>query len=156
MSELVAFEPATPGATSLFLDTSGLYPYFYERAAQHETVTAHFEALADGTLAYRPLFTNQFVLDELVSLLLAHADHRTAVEALAALRESMATTVLSVTDGVFERAASAFAEYADHGLSLTDHTIGVEVADHDVGHVLAYDRDFEDLGLTVVPRAAAR
>lgn len=152
MSELAAFEPNTPGATPLFLDTSGLYPFFYARAAQHEPVTALFLAVADEQLAYRPLFTNQYVLDELVSLLLAHAGHATAAEALAALRDSMATTVLSVPDDVFDRATATFFEYDDHDISLTDHTIAIQADDHDVDHVLAYDRDFEVLGLTVVPR----
>lgn len=152
MSDLDAFEPATVGATPLFFDTSGLYPYFYERAAQHEAVTAFFEALADEQFAYRPLLTNQYVLDELVSLLLAHAGHEAAARVLTAIRDSMALSVLSVGDETFETAAEAFLEYDDQSISLTDHTVGVQAVREGVGHVLAYDRDFEALGLTVVPR----
>lgn len=152
MTDLAAFEPGTRGATPLFLDTTGLYPYFYERASQHEEVTAFFEALAANELPYRPLLTNQYVADELVSLLLAHAGHETAATALAVLRESMALTVLSVSDELFDAASTAFVEYDDQSISLTDHTIGVQADEEGAGHVLAYDGDFETLGLTVVPR----
>lgn len=152
MTSLPAFEASTPGATPLFLDTSGLYPYFYDRATQHETISDFFEALARNDLPYRPLFTNQYVADELVSLLLSHAGYQTAARALSTLMESTALTVLSTSDNDFDRAAAAFFTHTDQEISLTDHLIGVQADENDVEHILAYDEDFETLGLTVVPR----
>lgn len=147
-----AFEPRTQKATPLFFDTSGLYPYFYDRASQHEEITQFFAALSTGDLAFRPLFTNQYVIDELVSLLLSHANHETAASAVHTLQSSDALTILSVTDRVFDHALAAFHEYTDHAISLTDHTIAIQADAHDSNTILSYDDDFTILGFTVVPR----
>lgn len=152
MTELSRFEPATRGATGLFLDTSGLYPYFYDRAAQHEEVTAFFDALAENEIPYRPLFTNQYVADELVSLLVNHAGYAAAAGALRALLESNTLTVLDVDPETFDDAVATFFQYDEQPISLTDHTIGRQAEANGVEYVLAYDGDFETLGLTVVPR----
>ncbi|MDY7081872.1 MAG: hypothetical protein SXQ77_05560, partial [Halobacteria archaeon] len=90
------FAPSESGPQPLFLDTSGLYPYFHSNAKQHAEVSEFFDLLSRNELPYRPLLTNQYVVDELVSLLLAHSGHRTASEATTTLMESKAIEVLSV------------------------------------------------------------
>lgn len=150
--EPALFEPDADGSAPLFLDTSALVPLFTTAAAQHEEVTAFFGALADDGFAYQPLYTNQYVLDEVVTLLLSRATPRAAADALDAVEESVAIQVLSVGDDEFDRAVEAFHEYADHSFSLTDHLIAIQADDRGVSHVLSYDDDFRTLDLTVVPR----
>lgn len=145
------FEP-DDGPAALFLDTSALVPLFTTAAGQHEEVTAFFDAVADDELAYQPLYTNQYVLDEMVTLLLSRATPRTAADALDAVEESVAIQVLSVGDDEFDRAVAAFHEYADQSFSLTDHLVAIQAGDRDVSHVLSYDDDFRALDLTVIPR----
>lgn len=149
---LESFRPNGEGPHPLFLDTSGLYPYFYSRAKQHEEVSRFFEALGRNRLPYRPLLTNRYVLDELVSLLLSHAGHGTALRALRTLRVSSAVRVLPVTDADFEGAVERFETYTDHDISLTDHAVALQAEANGATHVLTYDGDFAALGLESVPK----
>lgn len=154
MSESVddRFLPAEVGHHPLFLDTSALYAYFYEGAAQHDEMSRFFEALGANALPYRPLLTNQYVLDELVSLLLSDAGHDAAADAVDALLESTALTVRSVGDEAFTDAVEQFRTSDDQDISLTDYTIALQATQHDADHVLTYDGDFRTLDLVTVPR----
>lgn len=154
MSESVddRFLPAEAGHHPLFIDTSALYAYFYRGTDQHDEMTRFFDALGANRLPYRPLLTNQYVLDELVSLLLSDAGHDAAMDAVDTLVESTALTVCSVDDEAFTHAVEQFRTYDDQDISLTDHTIALQAAEHGADHVLTYDRDFRTLDFVTVPR----
>lgn len=154
MSESVddRFLPAEVGHHPLFLDTSALYAYFYDGTAQHDEMSCFFDALGANRLPYRPLLTNQYVLDELVSLLLSDAGHDAAIDAVDSLLESTALTVCSVDDETFTDAVEQFRTYDDQAISLTDHTIALQATEHGADHVLTYDGDFRTLDFVTVPR----
>lgn len=153
MTDASLFAPDEPGATALFLDTSGLVPLFTTGAGrQHEQVAALFDALREDRLPYRPIYTNQYVLDELVSLLLSRTNPATADAALRRVRDSQVIRVLDVTPAEFERAVAAFHDHDDRAFSLTDHLVAVQADDREVSHVLTYDDDFRSLGFSVLPR----
>lgn len=145
------FAPGSPGPQPLFCDTSALYAYFYRRTAQHEEMVAFFDALAHNRLPYRPLLTNQYVVDELVSLLLSDAGHEAAVAAIETILDSTAITLLSVGDETFAAAIEQFRTYDDQTISLTDHTIAHQATEHDATHILTYDTDFRTLEFSTVP-----
>ncbi|WEL16967.1 PIN domain containing protein [Halorhabdus sp. SVX81] len=110
-----------------------------------------FEAIGTGEVAYRPLYTSTYVLDELATLILSHRDHDAATAALERVRESP-TTVIQPDRADFDRACEEFARYDDHEISLTDHMSGVLAADRDIEHVFTFDPDhFRTLGFTAVP-----
>lgn len=155
MDRLDRFRPSRMGPTPLFLDTSGLFPYFYEHVEEHSEATAFLSAVFDGELPYRPLFVNQHVLDEVTMLLLSRVSHAAAVRAIDVLYHSDVVTLLQVGDDRVEETAATFRRYDDHPISFTDHTIGVQARRRDVDHVFSYDADFETLGLTTVPRWSA-
>lgn len=146
------FEPVDDGPTALFLDTSGLFAYFHPRAAEHDATRAFFRDVADGAIPYRPLLTNTYVVDELVTLLQTKADPRTAREAFDLLVESESIELVYETETRFETVGESLRRYDDHEISFTDHMNAVTMRERTVDHVLAYDGDFEALGLTVVPR----
>lgn len=151
-NELDRFQPKTAGATGLFVDSSALYAYFYPRDQCHETARAFFEAERTGSLPYRPLFTNDYVLDEVVTRLRRHANFDVATEALDSLYDGAAFDFRSVTDDVLADAVDQFREFDDHGeLSFTDHVIAVHADSLSVDHVLTFDGDFETFGLTSIP-----
>lgn len=85
--------PADPGATPLFIDTGAFYAQFVESAQRHEQATALFAAIGAGEVAYRPLYTSTYVLDELATLILSHRAHGAAVAALDRVRQSPTTVV---------------------------------------------------------------
>jgi predicted nucleic acid-binding protein len=145
------FEPESEGPTALFLDTSALFPYFDPDTEEHDEVNRFFKELL-SELPYRPLYTNHYVVDELVTLLLYKADRERAVEAYESITESEVIQLLPVDETVFNKAGEGFLQHRSGSASFTDHTIGVQSKERGVKYVLAYDGDFESLGLNVVPR----
>ncbi|WP_255192954.1 type II toxin-antitoxin system VapC family toxin [Natronobeatus ordinarius] len=146
------FEPLQDGPTPLFLDTSGLFAYFHPRADEHEETKAFFDRIVTGSTPYRPLYTNTYVVDELVTLLQSKATPSIAWEAFERIVESGAIELVYENESRFDAVGDALERYDDHGISFTDHMIAVTMRELNVDHVLAYDGDFETLGLTVVPR----
>lgn len=151
MRRLDRFRPPDPGPTPLFLDTSALFPSFYERATEHDEMTAFFDALHEGRLPYRPLYVNQHVLAELTTLLWRRASHGLASRAAEQLWSSDDIVALGVGDRDIDETIEEFQRRYDAHASFTDHAIAVQARDRGVDCVLAYDGDFEALGLTTIP-----
>lgn len=149
------FRPTRDGVTALFLDSSAIYAYFYPRDERHEDARNAFEAIRKGVLPYRPLYTNDYVLDEAVTRLRRYTSHAVATDALSLLRSSGAIRFRRVPDAVFDDAVSRFERYDDHGeISFTDHAIAAHARSLDIDHVYTYDGDFDVFDLTVVPHYA--
>lgn len=155
MGRLDRFRPSRYSPTPLFLDTSGLFPYFYEHAEEHPEAAAFMAAVFEGRLPYRPLFVNQHVLGETATLLLSRVSHTAAVRAIDVLSHSEAIELLAVGADRVEETVTNFRRYDDHPISFTDHTIGVQARQLDVEYVFSYDGDFETLGLTTIPHWSA-
>ncbi|MDL5362328.1 type II toxin-antitoxin system VapC family toxin [Halalkalicoccus sp. NIPERK01] len=146
------FRPDGRGAAALFLDSSAIYAYFYPRDELHDDARSAFEAIRTGELPYRPLYTNDYVLDEAVTRLRRYTSHAVATDALTLLYSSDAIRLRRVTDDVFDDAVSRFERYDDHGeISFTDHVIAAHADALGIHHVYTYDGDFDAFGLTVVP-----
>lgn len=147
------FEPATntTGKQPLFVDTNTLVAYLYERAAKHEEIRPAITAIGNNQLPYYPLVTNQYVLDEVVSLLLSRADTRVTHDALDRILETDSLRVLDVEPTLVDRAITQFQEYRDQAISLTDHVIAVQATDYEIEHILTYDTGFRTLGFTTLP-----
>lgn len=146
------FRPDSQGATALFLDSSAIYAYFYPRDELHEDARAAFEAIRTGDLPYRPLYTNDYVLDEAVTRLRRYTSHAVATDALTLLCSSDAIRLRRVPDEVFDEAVLQFERYDDHGeISFTDHVIAAHANSLGIDHVYTYDGDFGTFGLTLVP-----
>lgn len=138
----------------LFVDTNALFAYFYRPSSQHDEVRTVIRAIGAGDLPYNPLLTNQYVLDEVVTLLLSRADTRAAHEALGSILDEPTFEVLGVEPQLVERAVGRFRRYDDQTISLTDHMIAVQADERLVDHLFTYDGDFRTVGVTVVPRDA--
>ncbi|XGI83672.1 type II toxin-antitoxin system VapC family toxin [Halorutilales archaeon Cl-col2-1] len=144
------FAPKTDSPEPLFLDTSGLFPYFDPGTKEHEEVNLFFKEMLPD-LPYRPLYTNQYVVDELVTLLLYKADREKAEKAYESITQSEAIQLLSVDDSVFEQAGESFLQ-ENEAVSFTDHTVGIHADEKGISYILAYDGDFERLGMNKIPR----
>lgn len=146
------FAPASDGPTGLFVDSSALFAYFYPGDAHHDDATDFFERLRRGRLPYRPIFANDYVLDEVVTLLSKYSTHSAASEALTAIYDSGVFRFERVSDPVIETAIEAFHEYDDHdGLSFTDHVVVTHCTELDVDHVFSYDDDFDAFDVVTIP-----
>ena len=67
------------GPKPLFVDAGVFYARSVATAQRHEWATAGFEAIGDGAVPYRPLYTSTDVLDELATLVFSHRDHEVVV-----------------------------------------------------------------------------
>jgi predicted nucleic acid-binding protein len=153
-AEFPRFAPATDGDASvpLFVDTNAIVAHQYPRASRHDEVRPVIRAIGANDLPYYPLVTNQYVLDEVVSLLLSHAGTRVAHQALAQVLETETFRVLDVEPSLVDRAIEQFQAYDDQSISLTDHVIAIQADDYDIDHVFSYDGGFRTLGFTTLPR----
>lgn len=140
------------GATPLFVDTGPYFARFAENAPRHERATAVFTGIREGDLAYRPLYTSTYVLDELATLLVRRSSHAPARDAIERILESSAFTILHPDENDFETTVEQFAQYDDQEISFTDHMSGVLAKARDISHVFTFDPDdFRTFGFTAVP-----
>ncbi|WP_440770522.1 type II toxin-antitoxin system VapC family toxin [Natronorubrum sp. DTA28] len=146
------FAPDNDGPTALFLDTSGLFAYFHPGAAEHEQTRAFFQDVVEGIVPYRPLYTHTYVVDELVTLLQSKATPALAREAYGRITDSETIELIYESESQFDAVGDALRTYDDHEISFTDQMIAVTMRERNIDHVLAYDGDFETLGISVVPR----
>lgn len=153
-SQFPRFTPATDVETSipLFVDTNAIVAHEYAKASRHDEVRPVIQAIGANDLPYYPLVTNQYVLDEVVSLLLSHADTRVAHQALERILETDTFRVLDVEPTLVERAITQFQKYADQSISLTDHVIAIQADDYGIDHIFSYDSGFRTLRFTTLPR----
>jgi len=153
-SRFPRFVPTADGDASvpLFLDTNAIVAHQYPRASRHDEVRPVILAIGANDLPYYPLVTNQYVLDEVVSLLLSHAGTRVAHQALTQILETETFRVLDVEPSLVDRAIEQFQAYDDQSISLTDHVIAIQAEDYGIDHVFSYDSGFRTLGFTTLPR----
>lgn len=151
MSGLDRFRPQRRGATGLFLDTSALFAFFHERAPHHVEASRFFDAVNSGVLPYRPLYVNQHVLGETVTLLVSRASTDEALRAVDMLSTTDAVEMLQVDETAVDATIDNLRQYRDARIAFTDHTVGVQATAQGVDHVFTYDGDFETLGLTTIP-----
>lgn len=141
------------GATPVFLDTSAIVAYFYSTDQHHSEIKTFFRGVRDDIFRARPLYTNEYVIDETLTTLVSRGDHSQAVAALNFIQQSNFISVLTVTPSIFDAACSRFTDYTAHELSFTDHVIGIHAREKSVEFILSFDQDFEILGLTTLPES---
>lgn len=139
------------GARPLFIDTGAFYARADEDDQHHERAQTVFNAIRQGDLAYRPLYTSQAVLSELATLILYRKGHADATRVLTDILNSQSFNVLVIDRPTFSAASSRFGAYDDQEISFVDHTSVVLADDRDIDHIFAFDSDFRTLGLTRVP-----
>ena len=152
--EFPRFRPATDvtGSVPLFVDTNAIVAHEYARASRHDEVRPVMRAIGRNDLPYYPLVTNQYVLDEVVSLLLSHASTRVAHQALSRVLDTDTVRVLDVEPSLVDRAIEQFRAYDDQSISLTDHAIAIQADDRGIEHVFSYDGGIRTLGFSTLPR----
>ncbi|ACV11727.1 PilT protein domain protein [Halorhabdus utahensis DSM 12940] len=139
------------GATPLFVDTGAFFASFVSNAPRHDQARAVMDAIGDDRLHFRPLYTTNYVLSELATLVLRKAGHERASATLSWIRDSDAVTILHPDATTFGAVCAAFDRYDDQQISFVDHATATLAREHDVEYVFAFDTDFRTLGLSLVP-----
>lgn len=151
MTNLDRFRPEGRGATALFVDTSALFALCYDHAPRNPEAEQFFDAVKSGVLPYRPLYVNQHVLGETVTLLVSRVSTDAALQAIDTLSTTSAIETIPVEDAEINATIAELRQYRDARIAFADHTIGVQAQKRSVDHVFTYDGDFETLGLTTIP-----
>ena len=142
------------GATPLFVDTGAFLAYFVSNAPRHDQARAVMDGIQADILHFRPLYTTNYVMSELATLVLRKATHERATATLASIRDSDAVTILHPDATTFGAICEEFERYDDQQISFVDHATATLAREHDVEHVFAFDTDFRTLGLSLVPADA--
>ena len=140
-----------PGVTPLFVDTGAFFAHFVENSPRHDRARAVMNAIRDGDLRFRPIYTTGYVLSELTTLLLRKKSHEKAMDTLQRVRESPVVTVLHPDAAQFDTVCREFGRFDDQQISFVDHTTGVLADDVNAEHIFAFDSDFRTLGFSLVP-----
>lgn len=146
-----AFGPETVGTTSVFVDSSALFALFHPRDEYHDGARTFLEGLRDGSLPYRRLYVNDYVLDEVATRLRYRVTHDRAVTALETVDESDLYRFEFVDRETYRDGREIFESDGDHELSLTDAVIVAHADELGVDHAFTYDGDFEQFDCTTVP-----
>jgi len=140
-----------PGTTPLFIDTGAFYAYFVENSPRHERARALMDAIRDGDLRFRPIYTTGYVVSELATLILRKKNHQKAMETVRRIRDSSAVTVLHPDKSQFGAICDEFERFDDQQISFVDHTTGALATEYDTEYIFGFDSDFRTLGFTLVP-----
>lgn len=140
-----------PGTEPLFIDTSALYAHFVENAPRHDRARGVMNAIRDGTLRFRPIYTTGYVVSEVATLILRKKSHKKAMETVQRIRNSQAVTVLHPDEPQFDAICAEFERFDDQQISFVDHATSALASDVDAEHIFGFDSDFKTLGFSLVP-----
>jgi predicted nucleic acid-binding protein len=139
---------------SVFVDTGVFYAHHDADAERHADAVSAFDDLLSGT--YGHPYTNDYVLDETVTLARARTGSHEAADTVArrVLGERSFPEVfelLVVEPDDVRGALEAFRRYDDHDLSFTDASIVHHYESRDIDAVLSFDADFDGVVERLVP-----
>jgi predicted nucleic acid-binding protein len=129
----------------LFVDTSAWYDLLFSGAPRHREI-AELMRLPGVSFV-----TSTYVLDELVALLLARADHTTAASTVTHIRSSTEVQVEHPDAAEELRAWALFLERPDKRYTLTDCLSFVMMRRLRIDTAIATDDHFRQEGFAVVP-----
>jgi predicted nucleic acid-binding protein len=133
---------------SVFVDTGVFFAHHDTDAAQHDRALNAFDELLDG--AYGQPYTNDYVLDEVVTLTRARTGSFEAANTVAnrILGEDPFPRVfelLYIHPDDVQASLETFRQYDDHDLSFTDASIIALCEARGIDAVLSFDTDFDGL-----------
>ncbi len=129
----------------IFIDTSGWYALLNKNEPENERV-AHF--LQTNPLQ---LVTSNFIITELMNLLVARRQKTTALSFGKTLREKQELSIFRVEPGDEDEAWKIFEKFRDKDYSFTDCTSFALMRRLKISKVLALDDDFRSFGFQLIP-----
>jgi uncharacterized protein len=128
-----------PGA--VFVDTGAWFAAFVPTDRDH--------ARADRWLRQndRPLVTTDYVLDELLTLLLVRGERERALRVGAALLDGSLADLHWMTREDIQQAWEIFRQFSDKGWSFTDCSSRVVMTNLGITNAFAFDEHFRQFGI---------
>jgi predicted nucleic acid-binding protein len=129
----------------LFVDTSAWFAFSYVKDPDHIRVMEFLKEF------HGDILTSNFVLDELVTLVLTRAGHTPAVKIGNYLRDPAVVSLISVTQEDEEKSWDFLQKMKDKTYSFTDCTSFILMKRFHLTNVLSLDAHFEQAGFQKVP-----
>jgi hypothetical protein len=131
---------------SVLVDTGVFFAHHDRDAEHHDAAVDAFDELLDGE--YGQPYTNDYVLDETVTLTRTRTGSFEAADAVARriLGEGSFPPVvemLHVEPDDVRASLGVFRRYDDHDLSFTDATVVAQCESRGIDAVLTFDADFD-------------
>jgi len=132
----------------IFIDTGAFLARHVERDTYHERACRAWQQLETEN---PPLFTSNFVFDELFTLLGRRTSYSFAAERARHLMASRQLEVLRPVEETELAALELFEKFADQKVSFTDCTSFVLMRERRIDRVFSFDRHFALAGFELWP-----
>ncbi len=133
--------------SKVFVDTSAWAALFNKKDDNFKAAVKVWEDLKRQDAL---LFTTDYVIDELLTLLKARAEADIAVNSGDSILASKVIRMIRVTDEIFSGALEVFKKYKDHSFSFTDCTSSETMKRFGIGKVFTFDHDFKIMGYEIL------
>lgn len=128
----------------VFIDTSGWAAYFNKKDSNHNSAVRIWNKLKEQNAL---LFTSDYVLDELFTLLKVRVNTDIAIKSGNGIRSSQRVKTMKITDEIFSGAIELFKKYKEHmSVSFTDCTSFETMRRVNIKIAFSFDKDFEIAG----------
>jgi len=135
----------------LFIDTSAFVALEDEDDEEHRTALDYREKIRREETPFRALYTSNYILDEVVTLLRLKLSHQAAVAFGENLRRSKIVRILRVTQMIEDNAWKIFKQYSDKDFSFTDCTSFALMEQEAISAAFTFDKHFQQYGFQMVP-----
>lgn len=135
----------------LFIDTTAFVALEDEDDENHEAALSFREKIKQEKTAFRALYTSNYILDEVLTLLRLRISHRAAVIFGETVKRSKLVRTLQVTTYTEEKSWEIFKKYADKNFSFTDCTSFAIMEQEAISTAFTFDKHFQQFGLQTAP-----
>jgi len=135
----------------LFIDTTAFIALEDENDENHKAALSYREKIRQGKTAFRALYTSNYILDEVITLLRLRISHQAAVTLGETIKQSKVIRILRVTAPIEEKSWEIFKKYADKDFSFTDCTSFVIMEQEAISTAFTFDKHFQQFGLQTAP-----
>jgi predicted nucleic acid-binding protein len=127
----------------IYIDTGPFLARYVEKDQHHDDAASAWEKIQRSG---QRLYTSNFVLDELFTLLARRTTYRFAAERARNILDSTAIQILRPERKQEREAIELFAKYADQKVSFTDCVSFLLMKEAKIRQAFSFDRHFERAG----------
>ncbi|MEW6419229.1 MAG: PIN domain-containing protein [Nitrospirota bacterium] len=127
----------------VFVDTSALVAYFYNKDENHLEAKRILEKIKKEKAV---MLITDYIFDECITGIMSSAGHNSAVAAGEYIFSSNIIKMIWLDESIKFKSWDFFKKYSDKGFSFTDCTSFVLMKDLKVKDYFAFDEDFKRAG----------
>jgi len=135
----------------LFIDTTAFVALEDEDDKEHKPSLDYREKIRQGKTPFRALYTSNYILNEVFTLLRLKLSHQVAVAFEENIKCSKILRILRVTPENENVAWNIFKKYSDKDFSFTDCTSFALMEQEAMSTAFTFDKHFQQYGFQTVP-----